>query len=99
MVQRRFRAGGVPILTSEEIEAEIEKLQAETTHTETWMSRRASARMCELEAKDRKLRHAFEAGYRMGSDSSFLAPIAGIGIAGLLVGAAVFFRDVILPMF
>lgn len=96
MAKRKFGPGGVPRLSTDEIEAEMEKLSAQTTHTETWMSRRARKRMDELETKDRSLRHAFEAGYRMGSDTGFLIPIASILVIGVLL---ILFRDVLLPLF
>jgi hypothetical protein len=99
MATRKFGPGGVPRLSAAQIEGEIERLSSETTHTEQWMSRRARRKLDELETRDRSLRQAFEVGYRMGSDTSFLAPMAGIGIALLFVGALILIRDVILPLF
>lgn len=41
--------------------------------------------MGELEERDAALRDAFEAGYRMGNDGAFLAPLAGFLIGMLIV--------------
>jgi hypothetical protein len=61
---------GVPALSTEDIEGEIARLQTEGRRTEAWMTSRARKKMRELEERDRDLRLAFEAGYRMGADSN-----------------------------
>lgn len=81
----KHQPGGMPVLSIEEIEAEMDRLTAEGGATEKWMSARARDRMADLEQRDVRLMQAFEAGYRMGADSNswvlFLLVLIPLAIA------------------
>lgn len=99
MASRKIGPGGVPNLSTEEIEAEIDKMKAEGARTEAWMTARARKQMHDLEERDAALRGAYEAGYRAGSETGFLTPIFGVVCAGAIIGVAWLVREFVMPLF
>ena len=79
-----------PELSVEQIEVEIDRMAREGHKTELWMSGRARRVLAEMEERDTRLKSAFEAGYRMGSESAFWAPILGMAIALAVITIAAF---------
>lgn len=84
----KIHRDGTPNLSVEQIEKEIERMTAEGELTERWMSGRAKRKMDTMSEKDEAVRQAFVAGYRMGADTQFLAPIVGLLVALVIIQVA-----------
>ena len=81
----RFHKDGVPDLSVEEIEREIDRMTEQGELTERWMSSRTKRKMDQMSERDELVRRAFIVGYRMGADKQFIAPLAGLLIALMLI--------------
>ncbi len=84
----KIHRDGTPNLSVEQIEKEIDRMTAEGELTERWMSVRAKRKMDTMSEKDEAVRQAFVAGYRMGADTQFLAPLVGVAIAVVILQLA-----------
>lgn len=84
--KQAYRADGMPVFTIAQIESQLAQFKTQQTATEKWMSAKGRLKMAELERKDKKLRDAFEMGYRMKADSDFGAAFFGILGGFALIG-------------
>lgn len=76
----KFHRGGVPDLTVEEIELEIEKLSEENSFIERWIIARANRKFDAWEMKDKLVRGAYVGGYRTGFEHAFWMITVSYGV-------------------
>lgn len=79
----RFHKDGVPDLSVEEIEQQIERLSEETSFIERWIIARANRKFDAFEAKDKLVRGAWVGGYRTGFEHA--AIMAMLCITGYVI--------------